>query len=456
MAKKALLIGVSEYQPGLHALPAAQNDVQAIAKVLTHPEMGGFAASDVEQLVNPDAQQMREAIEMLFCDRSKEDLVVLYFSGHGVKDDNGKLHLTSRTTRKTPQGELVRSTAVEASFVQEIMSDSRSKRQVVILDCCYSGAFAEGWLAKDDGSVDIMTQLGGEGRAVLTSSTSTQYSFEQEGFQISTYTRYLVEGIETGTADQDEDDVVSVDELHEYAKKKVQEAAPAMKPEIYAVKEGYKIHLAKAPIGDPKLKYRKEVERCVHRGQISPARRNILDLLRENLGLQPEETAAIEAEVLKPYQHYEKKLQRYEQVLAEEIQREYPLSQQTLSDLKRLQEVLGLRNEDIAPVEERILPHKVAACYCEPVAEVKDEPSLSGDSDVTAKKALKEAGAATKAATLDPNSTEQNSNNDSPESCHKGLFQALINFDPRLGCQFQIVVAGITILSLSAGVMCLL
>ncbi len=90
---------------------------------------------------------------------------------------------------------------------------------------------------------------------------STQYSFEQEGAELSVYTRYIVEGIETGAADTDDDGMISVDELHQYAYKKVQEAAPAMKPEIYAVREGFKIKLAKAPVGDPQLVYRKEVER---------------------------------------------------------------------------------------------------------------------------------------------------------------------------------------------------
>lgn len=43
MAKVALLIGVSEYEPGLNPLPASVKDVQAIAKVLQHQEMCGFA-----------------------------------------------------------------------------------------------------------------------------------------------------------------------------------------------------------------------------------------------------------------------------------------------------------------------------------------------------------------------------------------------------------------------------
>ena len=80
---------------------------------------------------------------------------------------------------------LLRATAVPASFVHEIMNDSRSKRQVVILDCCFSGAFAEGLLAKDDGAVDVQTQLGGEGRVVLTSSTSLIKRFIGAGFPIN-------------------------------------------------------------------------------------------------------------------------------------------------------------------------------------------------------------------------------------------------------------------------------
>jgi uncharacterized caspase-like protein len=43
MAKVALLIGVSEYENGLNPLPGAVKDVEAMQRVLAHPEMGGFA-----------------------------------------------------------------------------------------------------------------------------------------------------------------------------------------------------------------------------------------------------------------------------------------------------------------------------------------------------------------------------------------------------------------------------
>ncbi|MEH2337483.1 caspase, EACC1-associated type [Nostoc sp.] len=356
MAKVALLIGVSEYELGLNPLPAAVKDVEALQQVLSHLEMGGFAKTDIMVLKNPLRQDMEEAIENLFANRQKDDLLLLFFSGHGIKDDTGRLYLATRTTRKTTRGDLIRSSAVPASFIHESMSRSRSKRQVVILDSCFSGAFAEGLSAKDDGTVNIREQLGGEGRAVLTSSSSTEYSFEQEGSDLSIYTRYLIEGITTGAADLDDDGFVSIGELHEYAGGKVREIQATMKPEIHPGKEGYTIRLTKVPQGDPKQKYRKEVARYNNRGEIPFVGRKILDALRNRLGLSEVEATTIEDEMLaSSRQEFKGKLQRYERDFTEALQQKIAVSADDLNSLRQnLQQILGLRNEDTMQIEARV------------------------------------------------------------------------------------------------------
>lgn len=357
MAKVALLIGVSEYEPGLTPLPGALQDVEAMQQVLQAPQIGEFAPTAITVLKNPGRLEMEEAIEQLFMGRQRDDLVLLFYSGHGIKDDTGRLYLSTRKTRKTPQGDLIRATAVATSFIHESMSRSRSRRQVIILDSCFSGAFAEGLLAKDDGSLDIRTQLGGEGRVVLTSSSSTQYSFEQQGADLSIYTRYLVEGMATGAADQDEDGLVSVDELHEYASRRVREVQPTMKPEIYAIREGFRIRLTKVPPIDPAVRYRKEVARFVSQGGISYVGRKALEVLRERLALPAEMAAAIEADVLAPYQsEWAAKLQQYEQILQEAVEQETVLSPHTRRELRHLQQVLDLSDEAVAAIEARTLP----------------------------------------------------------------------------------------------------
>ena len=356
MAKIALLIGTSEYAPGLETLPAAGKDAEAMQRVLQHPDIGGFVTSDVTVLQNPDRQLMEEAIEHLFADRQKDDLLLLFFSGHGMKDETGKLYLATSTTRKNARGELVRSSAVAASFVHDSMSRSRSKRQVVILDSCFSGAFAEGLAAKDDGTIDIRTQLGGEGRVVLTSSSATEYSFDEKGADLSIYTQYLIEGMTTGAADLDDDGVVSIDELHAYASTKVRDTQPAMKPEIYAMREGFKIRLTKVPPGDPVQKYRHEVKRYLSRGEVSFVGRKTLDALRSSLGLSAADATAIEDEMLAAArQAFHDKLQQYERDFTEALQQEVALGEADLTLLRQnLQHILGLRPEDTRPIEVRV------------------------------------------------------------------------------------------------------
>ncbi|WP_375495670.1 SUMF1/EgtB/PvdO family nonheme iron enzyme [uncultured Nostoc sp.] len=366
MAKVALLIGVSEYEPGLSPLPNAVNDVEAMQRVLVNPEMGGFAEADVKVLKNPQRQEMENAIYELYANCQKDDLVLFYFSGHGVTVESGDFYFSTSITRKN-QGKLIPTSAVAATNVHSWMNQSKSKRLVVILDCCFSGAFAKGLTVKDGGTVDLQQHLGGEGRAILTASTSTQYAFESDGLELSVYTHYLVEGIEKGAADIDGDGLIAVDELHRYAKSKVQEASPAMTPEFYPFKDGYRIFLAKSPKDDPSLKYRKEVERLNRAGRFTIPARRLLNSLRLTFNLTPDVADAIEAEVQQPYREYQRKLEEYEATLAETIESESSLSETTLKDLRDYQQHLGLRDEDVASIEARIIGQPKPTPLPEPI-----------------------------------------------------------------------------------------
>ena len=96
MTKIALLIGVSQYQSDLTPLPKATKDVEAMQNVLQNPAIERFER--IEKLPDPDAQTMREEIEAIFSECQKDDLVLLFFSGHGIKNDQGKLYFATNNT----------------------------------------------------------------------------------------------------------------------------------------------------------------------------------------------------------------------------------------------------------------------------------------------------------------------------------------------------------------------
>jgi uncharacterized caspase-like protein len=351
MAKVALLIGISKYKD-FPDLPGTQTDIRVMRMALQEPQIGGF--DSVQVLINPNRTDMERAIETLFSEnRQRDDLVLLYFSGHGVRDDNGALYFATTVTEKSSQGRVRTSTAVSSAALQTYMSQSRSKRQVLILDCCFSGAFANDMRVKGDEPIDVKSQLGREGRAILTSSNATQVSYEKEG--ISIYTRYLFQGLASGAADQDGDGQITIDELHEYAKEKVQEAAPTMQPEIYAAREGYKIQIAHAPQGDPKLVLRREVNERARqkRGKLSPIDQRAFRFRAQELDLSIQVTDQIFQEVLQPYRVFWEKVEEFERTVQETCRSEPQLSAASVDDLRHLQRILKLRDEDIAPIFRR-------------------------------------------------------------------------------------------------------
>ena len=141
-AKHALLIGISSYGQGLQPIPSALKDVEAMKSVLLEPELGGFAEDRVQVLTNPRRTDLDIAIEDFFADKEFDDLLLLYFSGHGFRDENNRqlqlLFGTAESRRSTKPGRRIQTaTTLPASIVQRHMADSRSTRQVVVLDCCF-------------------------------------------------------------------------------------------------------------------------------------------------------------------------------------------------------------------------------------------------------------------------------------------------------------------------------
>ncbi len=215
MARKiALLIGVGNYGSGLKPLRCPVNGVAAMQTLLESAEMGAF--DQVIPLVNPDVGTMQTQIGEVFGRLTKQDLVLLYFTGHGITDMSGNFYLSTAQTQLFENNSLNRGTAVSADFIKRVMGDSLAERKVVILDCCFAAAFAKGYLGMDDSSVNVEAQLGGKGWCVLTASKSTRYALEQEGEDLSVYTRYLVEGIRSGGAAPDGQESISIGHLHDY------------------------------------------------------------------------------------------------------------------------------------------------------------------------------------------------------------------------------------------------
>jgi uncharacterized caspase-like protein len=195
---------------------------------------------EVDVVRNETSSTISERVEMLLAAGKPDDLIVLHFSCHGLKDDSGELYLAATNTRPA----LLASTAVDAALVNRLMRRSRSQRVVLLLDCCYGGAFERGMVPRAAGVVDVADQFqqrdaelgGGRGRVVITASNAMEFAFEGTDLadtiasQPSIFTGALVEGLTTGEADRDQDGMVSLGELYDYVFERVRRESPNQTP----------------------------------------------------------------------------------------------------------------------------------------------------------------------------------------------------------------------------------
>jgi uncharacterized caspase-like protein len=83
-----------------------------------------IAGFEVTQLYNRPNAEVGRAIGNFYRDRRREDLTLLYFTGHGIKDDYGQLYLAMTDTDR----ENLQFTGVRGEHIRLAMEACRSGR----------------------------------------------------------------------------------------------------------------------------------------------------------------------------------------------------------------------------------------------------------------------------------------------------------------------------------------
>ena len=233
---RALLIGNSTYpadEHNLQTLKGPVKDIAALNRALIDPDTGLFADLDVTLLPEATSARAIRVLGKFFGTATRDDLLLLYFSGHGKLDQSGRLHLCMQDTESTD----LLSTALSSARIKEFADASRARNVVIVLDCCYAGAFR---------GADLGDAVAGPGRYVLTSCRATQLANDatvENG--TSFFTQHLVDGLMGAAADQDGDGYVSFSELYAYVDRRLRAEGKQI-PQRRVDGDG-DVHLAKRP-----------------------------------------------------------------------------------------------------------------------------------------------------------------------------------------------------------------
>ena len=122
MGRYALLIGNGEYNDEkFHQLALPEADVASLETVLSDKLAGDF--DEIVLLINSNWYEARPKITKFFKGRDRNDFLLMFFAGHGVKDKSGQLYLTFKDTEHDD----LEGTAIPDAFVARQMDRSRAR-----------------------------------------------------------------------------------------------------------------------------------------------------------------------------------------------------------------------------------------------------------------------------------------------------------------------------------------
>lgn len=203
---KALLIGNSIFEKDntLNILNGPPNDIKAFREILTHEQVGLFDSENVNVLLESTTAEIMLALENFFISAKSKDLLLFYYSGHGLLDNSGFLYLCSRNTISHS----IVSTGIAVDQIKKMMYSSPSSRIVIILDCCHSGGFKAAF--------NIPENLAGEGHFIISSTRKKDIAQDALPGDLSLFTKHFISALLSGDVDTDKNGYITLDEVYNH------------------------------------------------------------------------------------------------------------------------------------------------------------------------------------------------------------------------------------------------
>jgi hypothetical protein len=231
----AVVVGVSQYHDSrINPLHYADADARAFYDFLRSDQagLGGFKDENVKLLLNDQAnyRNVRSALFTFLKGATDDDVVVIYFAGHGAADPERPDHLYLLLNDSDMDD--IAGSAFPMKDVSEAVRNLYARNVVVITDACHSAgvggqmAGPRGAALRDANDMNRINQAfldqvqsSSGGSVIFTASGANQYSQEDArwGGGHGVFTHFLLDGLR-GAADDDGDRIVTLGEMMEYTR----------------------------------------------------------------------------------------------------------------------------------------------------------------------------------------------------------------------------------------------
>jgi uncharacterized caspase-like protein len=204
----SVIIGVANYKH-MPVLRYTDDDAYRIYAFLKSPEGGAVADEQIKVLVDEAAtkQNILAAIREVFFKASPNDLVMLYFSGHGITGAFLPIDYDGLNNKLFHED------------INGLLRQCKAKYKLCIADACHSGSMLSTRSTEANsntiaGFYSALAQAQA-GTALIMSSKSEETSLEASGLRQGVFSHFLIRGLK-GEGDTNNDKIVTIQELFEF------------------------------------------------------------------------------------------------------------------------------------------------------------------------------------------------------------------------------------------------
>lgn len=209
----ALVVGVARYT-AMPVLKYTDDDAYQIYAFLKSPEGGALPDNQIKVLIDEDATKdnIVKGMQQLYGRADENDVVVLYFSGHGLPGSFLPVDYDGFNN------------VLRHDDIQKLFGKSKAKHKICFADACHSGT-----MTAMKGAFDYKNSMKNYynafdntkgGMALLLSSKGDEFSLEDGGLRQGIFSHYLIRGLK-GQADLNKNNIVTINELYGYVYNKV-------------------------------------------------------------------------------------------------------------------------------------------------------------------------------------------------------------------------------------------
>lgn len=254
----AIVVGINKYEDvtEIPELFGAENDAKEIHKRLT--TLGEFEVFPNHFLLGKNAtyKAILKAISDIFRQAVDCSLVIFYFSGHGLIDENNDGYIAPYDMDSSDPFVC----GIKMDDLREVIYRAKNKESVLlILDCCYAGIATKGRksipdIESRDSYENNLKRLSepplvssGKGKIILASSEANAPSREKENCMHykdvggphthGTFTYHLIEGLDGKAADK-ETGIINIETLQKYVEQQL--IADGKQKPLYSIDEAFR------------------------------------------------------------------------------------------------------------------------------------------------------------------------------------------------------------------------